>query len=99
VLLPETDAEGGLCCARRIRSAVADAAWPHGPMTASFGVETFVPDGTGPRDCSVDTLARALLDRAQVALRRAKDGGRDQVVHARDLDPGEGDPDAPAHTT
>jgi hypothetical protein len=57
-----------------------------------------VPDGAGPRDQSVDTLARALLDRAQVALRHAKDGGRDQVVHARDLDPGEVDPGDPAHT-
>jgi len=85
VLLPETDVEGGLCAACRIRSAVADAAWPHGGVTVSLGVETFVPDGRGPQDHSVDRLSQALLERARSALQRAKDDGRDRVVHARDL--------------
>ena len=85
VLLPETDAEGGTVCGQRIRSAVADAAWPHGPVTVSIGVETFVPDGRGPQDHSVDRLGQALLDRVRSALQRAKDDGRDRVVHAKDL--------------
>lgn len=85
VLLPETDADGGACCAGRIQSAVADAVWPHGPVTVSLGVETFVPDGSGPQDCSVDALGTTVLDRATAALQRAKDEGHDQVVHARDL--------------
>lgn len=85
VLLPETDAQGGTACGQRIRSAVADAAWPHGPVTVSIGVETFVPDGRGPQDHSVDRLSQALLSRVQAALKRAKDDGRDRVVHARDL--------------
>jgi len=85
VLLPETDADGGACCASRIRSAVADAAWPHGPVTVSLGVETFAPDGLGPQDHSVDELGTAVLERATAALRRAKDEGRDRVVLARDL--------------
>ncbi len=89
VLLPETDSAGGVFFAGRIRSAVADAVWPHGPVTASLGVETFVPDGSGARDPSVDRLGRTLLDRAQLALQRAKDDGRDRVVHARDLPPDE----------
>lgn len=85
VLAPETDADGGVCCANRIRAAVADAAWPHGPMTVSLGVETFVPDGRGPRDAAVDQLASELMERARTALQQAKDAGRDRVVHARDL--------------
>jgi diguanylate cyclase (GGDEF)-like protein/PAS domain S-box-containing protein len=91
VLLPETDSGGGSFCADRIRSAVSEAVWPHGPVTASLGVETFVPDGSGPQDQSVDRLSRALLDRAREALQRAKDDGRDRVVHAQDLSPGEED--------
>jgi diguanylate cyclase (GGDEF)-like protein/PAS domain S-box-containing protein len=91
VLLPETDAEGGTICASRIRLAVANAAWPHGPMTASFGVETFEPDGRGLRDHSVVALGEMVLERAKAALRRAKDEGRDRVVHARDLPPEEVD--------
>ncbi len=92
VLLPETDSKGSSFCAGRIRSAVADAVWPHGPVTASLGVDTFVPDGSGPQDQSVDRLGRELLDRAKAALHRAKDDGRDRVVHARDLQAGDGDP-------
>jgi diguanylate cyclase (GGDEF)-like protein len=92
VLLPETDSNGGVLFAGRIRSAVADAVWPHGPVTTSLGVETFVPDGSGPSDPSVDRLGRALLDRARSALQRAKDDGRDRVVHARDLAPDEPGP-------
>ncbi len=85
VLLPETDVDGGNVCANRMRSAVSEAAWPHGPVTVSLGVETFVPDGNGPLDHSVDQLGQGLLDRAQAALRQAKVAGRDRVVHARDL--------------
>lgn len=85
VLAPETDADGGVCCANRIRAAVADAAWPHGPMTVSLGVETFLPDGRGPRDAAVDQMAAEIMEQARAALQQAKDEGPDRVVHARDL--------------
>lgn len=70
VLCPETDATGAMLVAQRIRQAVRDAATPaRRAHTISGGVAELAPDET------VD----ALLSRADKALYRAKDTGRDRV--------------------
>ncbi|MBG0775744.1 MAG: sensor domain-containing diguanylate cyclase [Desulfovibrionaceae bacterium] len=75
VLLPHTGSRQGLTLAERLREAVADlrVGTEFGPqsVTASIGLATSTP--------SLPLEAAALLDRADRALYRAKDAGRNQV--------------------
>ncbi|HSL56261.1 MAG TPA: diguanylate cyclase [Acidimicrobiales bacterium] len=74
VLLPETDAEGAVQLAERLRGATAElrveTAGPPVQLTVSVGVACWKPD---------DTLD-GLLRRADQRLYRAKAAGRDRVV-------------------
>ncbi len=70
VLLPETSMDVARVVAERIRGKVADMTDP-APFTVSIGVTTNLPIGD-----SVD----ALLARADAAMYRAKEMGRNQVV-------------------
>ena len=69
VLLPATDADEALRVAERLRTAIADHAWPHRPVTASFGVATSGPETPD---------AAALVDRADRALYLSKEAGRNR---------------------
>lgn len=77
LLLPETDLSGGADMAERLRVAIAtaevSAAGRPIPVTVSVGVATLEPD-----EASVDSL----FARADAALYRAKDAGRDRVAVA-----------------
>ncbi len=74
LLLPDTDLEGGLAFAERLREAVASTPLMDGRpalhRTASIGLATLSTHDT------LDTL----LDRADRGLRLAKEQGRDRVV-------------------
>lgn len=74
ILLPETDLEAARLLADRLRLAIAEHPFEHGPvrvgLSASWGVATVHPD-----DADID----ALLDRADRALYAAKDSGRNRV--------------------
>jgi two-component system cell cycle response regulator len=82
LILPETDARGAQAIAERIRQAVA--VMPHaseqGPLrvTVSIGLATW----PGPGDD-----AEALLEAADKALYRAKQGGRNRVAAANPASP------------
>jgi len=75
VLLPHTDLAGALLLAERIRRAVADCCrvptYPELRMTVSIGVSELLPD---------DPTPEAALARADAALYRAKQAGRNRVV-------------------
>jgi len=75
VMLPETDEEGALVVAERLRAAIEDCEVIRGAVrvrvTSSFGVATF------PRTDVLDL--DALVSRADGALYRAKDQGRNRV--------------------
>lgn len=82
VLLPDTDNEAGVLLAERIRQAIGATPFvlPNGEsitVTASIGVSGVLPD---PKDEDLKTLGDSLIARADVALYRAKAGGRDQVA-------------------
>ena len=74
LLLPDTDLDGGLAFAERLRAAIAATPLTDGSppvhRTASVGLAVLNPH---------DDLV-SLIDRADRGLRQAKAGGRDQVV-------------------
>lgn len=81
VVLAETNAEGALCVAERIRAAVEGLAIPHpgsrvvGHVTVSLGVASLVPGRhTSPTE---------LIALADQALYRAKAEGRNRVARHR----------------
>jgi diguanylate cyclase (GGDEF)-like protein len=82
VALPNTDREGGLVLAERMRCAVERLELTYAgtpvPVTASFGLATFRPG----------EALEALINRADEAMYRAKVNGRNRVVGDERL-PGE----------
>jgi len=86
-LLPETDEEGAMEVARKIRGAVRDLAMPHAgsPMeivTVSVGASSMIPPST-------DTTT-TLFEQADKALYHVKRCGRDDVLHINTLKPAPG---------
>lgn len=76
VILPNTDARGAVAAAERIRRAVGGSAqWNHRPVTVSIGAST-VAGGADTDD------ATTMIAQADSALYRAKQLGRNNVVHA-----------------
>jgi diguanylate cyclase (GGDEF)-like protein len=79
LILPDTDAAGALAVAQRIRAGIeamgmAHEASPFGIVTASLGVAALLPE-RAPDVAS----AAALVERADCALYRAKEAGRNRV--------------------
>lgn len=75
IILPSTDLQASQEVAERFRRAIADAKWPHSPVTASFGIATLMQG---------DTPAE-LIRRADEALYASKQNGKDRVTHHRVL--------------
>ncbi len=70
VILPNTDADGAMDVAERMRTAVAQANWLAHPATISIGVATL----------QMKESASRLYSRADAALYAAKAAGRNRVV-------------------
>jgi len=82
VLLPDTDNASAILLAERICTAVSEAPYelPSGDsvqVTASIGIAGVRPD---PKAEDLKTIGDSMIARADVALYRAKSGGRDQVA-------------------
>jgi len=82
ILLPDTDNKSGVLLAERVLQSISATPFelPCGdsvPMTASIGIAGVRP---GPATSDLNTLGDSLVARADVALYRAKAGGRDQVA-------------------
>jgi diguanylate cyclase (GGDEF)-like protein len=73
VILPDTDSNGALELAERLRKAVESAPWTDRSITVSVGVASL-----GDRVES----AKDLLDAADRALYRSKERGRNLVTNA-----------------
>lgn len=78
IVLPETDFQGGMVVAERLRQRLtAQTISVRGTgvrITASFGVASFTP-GTNPRD---HFLVQGLLEKADACLYQAKNEGRNR---------------------
>lgn len=79
IILPETGKEAALTVAERIRECISDQPFPNkdtqpgGNLTISLGVATFPLDAND---------VKGLVDMADSALYRAKEGGRNRVEAA-----------------
>ena len=77
VIMPETGKEVALLVGEKLRKAFADSSFPLGEsqpaerLTISIGIATFPQDADNPRE---------LVDMADKALYRAKEGGRNRVT-------------------
>ena len=73
LLLPHSDRDGAMSLAERVHAAVREAPWDRfeRPVTVSVGVAVAL---------SGDEAPQAVLERADHALYRAKNSGRDCVV-------------------
>jgi diguanylate cyclase (GGDEF)-like protein len=78
VLLPATSEHEAIDVAERLRSAIADGAWPRRAVTASLGIGTIGPRTAGPS---------TLVEQADRALYHSKQAGRNQVTHYRTCEP------------
>lgn len=77
LILPNTDIEGAMILAERLRARVEATPWQEHIVTASFGVATIEPK-----------LKRAeeLIAASDEALYQSKDRGRNRVTHAREIE-------------
>jgi diguanylate cyclase (GGDEF)-like protein len=82
VLMPEADAVAARAAAERVRQAVQALSLSH-PASATLPVVT-VSVGVASEMVDARSDGRALLHRADEALYRAKEGGRNQVVTSTD---------------
>lgn len=89
--MPETGAAGALEVAERIRSSIARHVCKvydvNTKVTASIGVAVFPADCSGldVKNAEIGGLANDLISRADEALYRAKEEGRNRVVRYQDL--------------
>lgn len=81
IVMPDASEEGVAALAERIRSGVSGTTveTPSGPVSVTVSLGTVV------RMMEQDTNLKALIDEADRALYRAKDGGRDRVESAEAL--------------
>ena len=75
-LMLETDGEGGLALADRLRAAMSRHRWPRRPVTASFGLATRTSEMLAPDD---------LVELADRAMYQAKRLGRNRLMRSDDL--------------
>ncbi|BCM92074.1 phytochrome-like protein cph2 [Abditibacteriota bacterium] len=77
LILPNTDTQGALVLAERLRARIEGVAWSERPVTASFGVATLHEDMKQP-----ENLTRS----ADEALYASKNRGRNRVTHAVEIE-------------
>jgi diguanylate cyclase (GGDEF)-like protein len=66
--------------AERIRAALSRSRWAHRPLTASFGIATSGPGGSG-----IAASIAELVEQADAALYFSKKQGRDRITHRDDM--------------
>ncbi|PQV63150.1 PAS domain S-box-containing protein/diguanylate cyclase (GGDEF) domain-containing protein [Abditibacterium utsteinense] len=77
LILPNTDADGAMILAQRLRQKIESAPWKERQVTASLGVSSILP---------IHKVAADLLSAADGALYHSKENGRNRVTHTRDME-------------
>ena len=76
IVLPNTDGEGALQFAERLKTAIDRESWPHGPVTASIGIaslDAWTPSG------------ERLIALADDAMYEVKCTGKNRILSHREL--------------
>jgi len=84
IILPETNREGALVLGERFRTAIESSAWPRRLVTLSVGATTV--DFANPIPRPDAPGVSQILTEADRALYHSKDGGRNRVTHADQLE-------------
>jgi diguanylate cyclase (GGDEF)-like protein len=79
ILLPAADREGAQVIGERIRSAVEKLDYLHRRVSISGGIATAVDIANPAKD--MDEMCRELIDKADQALYRSKQLGRNRITH------------------
>jgi len=77
LILPNTDAQGAIILAERLRARIESAPWTERAVTASFGVATLDGEMKQPEQ---------LTNAADEALYNSKDRGRNRVTHVEEVE-------------
>ncbi|HEX8236973.1 MAG TPA: diguanylate cyclase [Abditibacteriaceae bacterium] len=85
IVLPNTTHDGALVLAERFRASIEGATWELRPVTASFGVETWLPPQHGKTSTRSTSDGLELVAAADKALYESKARGRNRVTHASEL--------------
>jgi diguanylate cyclase (GGDEF)-like protein/PAS domain S-box-containing protein len=83
VILPNTDEQGSVIVAERIRTSIAAAAWDKTPITVSLGATT-LPSDFDRKDPKLANGAN-LIAEADMALYHSKQSGRNRITHKREI--------------
>ncbi|NNF51974.1 MAG: sensor domain-containing diguanylate cyclase [Gammaproteobacteria bacterium] len=81
-VLPQTDREGAMIKADRLRESIESSEWPLRPVTVSVGVATMTEESPVVQDL---TNSRTLISRARDALFEAKRTGANRTTHFREI--------------
>lgn len=81
-VLPQTDREGAMIKADRLRKSIEDSEWPLQAVTVSVGVATMTEESPVVQDL---TNSRTLISRARDALFEAKRAGANRCKHFREI--------------
>ncbi len=76
LILPNTDADGAMILAQRLRQKIESAPWKERQVTASLGVTSILPE---------HKVAPDLISAADAALYYSKENGRNRATHTREI--------------
>lgn len=81
LILPDTDKEGAVQMAERVREAIQSHPWKYEKVTASMGISSMLPTN----DQQIMEHVQKLITSADQALYFSKGNGKNQANHASDL--------------
>jgi diguanylate cyclase (GGDEF)-like protein/PAS domain S-box-containing protein len=86
IILPDTKEEDAIHMAERCQTAITNNNWIIEPVTVSIGVSTQVFSNSLTSTKDSETIRTDLLSKADQALYKAKENGRNCIIHFSNID-------------